>query len=96
MTTNKRNVWVHPTVMHGKYGPQINLSEAYQDGFQTGANWKQNYQPCGPFISLYCHNLNQESDWKAYCDHSRAVYDEWQRGFKDGKYHSLTTAFKCK
>jgi len=73
------NAWGIPT-----------LNQAYIDGYNTGANWKDSYDPGGPFThswSEYYERVHPE-DWqdlKAYCDATIENYQEWHRGFKDAR-----------
>ena len=79
----------------GKYpgnclpGEGIRTAEAsYMDGYETGLNWKEKYTPGGPWVhhrDPYGRHAN-DPDYIAYTNASLENYNEWHRGFKDGRH----------
>ena len=84
----KRNYpdWPKRTVIHGRYGPQVSLAEAYQNGFATGRVWVDDHVPGGPHVTSAagCQN-NSDRDRIAFCEHSAKVHSEYMRGWNDGR-----------
>jgi len=75
------------TLKFGKYpadGFVATLEEYYKDGFETGASWKEDYIPGGPWVCSYGFILTHDADWQAYCQHTKDGNAEWLRGFKAG------------
>ncbi len=57
--------------------------EAYNDGYQTGHNWKDSYRPGGPRAGF----SRNDGRFKALYEHEKLVHHEWLRGFDDGRKH---------
>lgn len=58
---------------------------AYNDGYDTGLNWKENYTPGGPwhFSKGYTGSRNPEETKVLVALYERE-YHEWHVGFADG------------
>ncbi len=71
--------------MIDKYGPIATTDESYQDGLETGRNWRWPHTPGGPFVLTYVGSANNDSNWIAYCNRSKKNNQEWMRGWHDGR-----------
>ena len=55
------------------------IDKHYQDGYQTGLSWKNNWVPGGPWV---CDGLNPR--YKKMSEETKKENNEWQEGFRKG------------
>lgn len=75
------------TRMFGKYGPIQTAEFNYQQGYQSGLNWKDSWVPAGPFVLVARdHEIADpnKKDWVAFCNAHVKNNQEYLRGWKDG------------
>ena len=69
---------------YGKNYQYKSTEQAYDCGYQTGLTWNAPWVPGGPCVSSYNPHREQDSDWIAFCEHTKACNKAWLRGWKTG------------
>jgi ribosome modulation factor len=60
------------------------LLNKFNDGYQTGLNWKDNYTPGGPWV----YSCSREHSYRSHCSdcpevqQSRAEHQAWMKGWR--------------